>query len=183
MRTHTNLTTFGLLFLAGFCASCAPAGIDETDEAVQETAAVTPVLVYVMDCGFITMMNPENYDLRPEEITGSGDFVTPCYLIEHPEGTLVYDVGQIPDAEFPEDGSTAVSGVFASQRPLLPQIAEIGYEPGDITYMAMSHYHTDHSANANSFAGSTWIVQQAERDAMFGGEGPGLSTRSFYDQL
>ena len=32
----------------------------------------------------------------------------------------------------------------------------------------MSHYHLDHTANANLFAGSTWIVQQAEYDAMFG---------------
>jgi glyoxylase-like metal-dependent hydrolase (beta-lactamase superfamily II) len=31
----------------------------------------------------------------------------------------------------------------------------------------MSHYHSDHTANANAFAGSTWIVQKAERDAMF----------------
>jgi glyoxylase-like metal-dependent hydrolase (beta-lactamase superfamily II) len=144
---------------------------------------LTSPRLYVMDCGIITMMNPENYDLRPEEITGSGDFVTPCYLVEHRSGTLIYDVGQIPDAEFPEDGSTAVAGVFASDRPLLPQLAAIGHAPEDITYLAMSHYHTDHSANANRFAGSTWIVQRAERDAMFGGEGPGLSQRANYSEL
>ena len=37
-------------------------------------------------------------------------------------------------------------------------MAEIGYKPADITYMALSHYHYDHSANANAFAGSTWLV-------------------------
>jgi len=31
----------------------------------------------------------------------------------------------------------------------------------------LSHYHWDHSANANMFAGSTWIVQKPERAAMF----------------
>ena len=31
----------------------------------------------------------------------------------------------------------------------------------------MSHYHADHTANANAFAKSTWIVQQAEYDMMF----------------
>ena len=31
----------------------------------------------------------------------------------------------------------------------------------------MSHYHADHTANANLFAKSTWIVQQAEYDMMF----------------
>lgn len=139
--------------------------------------------LYVMDCGIITMMNPESYDLRPGEISGSGDFATPCYLIVHPAGTLVYDVGQIPDADFPEDGSPATAGVFTSDRPLLPQLAEIGYQQSDITYLAMSHYHTDHSANANSFAGSTWIVQRAEREAMFGGDGPGLADPANYSEL
>lgn len=158
-----------VLTLASGVVSCAP-------------EASGPRL-YVMDCGIITMMNPESYDLRAEEISGSGDFVTPCYLIVHPAGTLVYDVGQIPDADFPEDGSPATAGVFTSDRPLLPQLAEIGYAPADITYLAMSHYHTDHSANANSFAGSTWIVQRPERDAMFGGDGPGLADPANYSAL
>ena len=50
---------------------------------------------------------------------------------------------------------------------LLPRLAALGYQPSDITYLGLSHYHTDHTANANVFAGSTWIVQQAEYDAMF----------------
>ena len=29
----------------------------------------------------------------------------------------------------------------------------------------MSHYHGDHVANANYFAGSTWLVRKVERDA------------------
>jgi len=33
--------------------------------------------------------------------------------------------------------------------------------------VAMSHYHSDHTANANDFASATWIVQKSERDAMF----------------
>jgi glyoxylase-like metal-dependent hydrolase (beta-lactamase superfamily II) len=50
---------------------------------------------------------------------------------------------------------------------LLPQLASLGYTPADITYLALSHYHGDHVANANAFAGSTWLVQKVERDAMF----------------
>jgi Metallo-beta-lactamase superfamily len=48
-------------------------------------------------------------------------------------------------------------------------MAEIGYAPEDIKYLALSHLHADHTANANDFAGSTWLVHQNERDAMFGG--------------
>jgi len=169
------------LLILGGCAAGETEAPEPVEPAVDEAAFDSPRL-YIMDCGLITAMNPENYDLRVEEIAGTTDFFTPCYLVEHPEGTLMWDLGQIPDADFPEDGSTATAGVFMATRPLLPQLAEIGYVPEDITYMAMSHYHTDHSANANSFAGSTWIVQRRERDAMFG-DAPGLSEPANYDQL
>ena len=46
-------------------------------------------------------------------------------------------------------------------------MAQVGYSAVDITYLAMSHLHSDHSANAADFAGSTWLVRQAELDAAF----------------
>jgi glyoxylase-like metal-dependent hydrolase (beta-lactamase superfamily II) len=175
-----------VLVLGGVSAACSsgPDAVDETPtaDAVEESALASPRL-YVIDCGFITAMDPENYDLRVEEVAGTTDFFTPCYLVEHPNGTLMWELGQIPDADFPEDGSMAAAGVFMSPKPLLPQLAEIGHTPSDITYVAMSHYHTDHSANANSFAGSTWLVQQVEHDAMFGEEPAGLSDRANYAEL
>ena len=55
---------------------------------------------------------------------------------------------------------------------LKSQLAEIGYKPTDITYLAMSHNHGDHSGNANDYATATWIVQKAERGSMFGATKP-----------
>ena len=52
---------------------------------------------------------------------------------------------------------------FTVDRPLLPQLAAIGYTPAEITYLELSHYHGDHVANASLFAGSTWIVQKGDR--------------------
>ena len=40
-------------------------------------------------------------------------------------------------------------------KPLKAQLAEVGYSPSDITYLALSHYHYDHTANANTFAAAT----------------------------
>ncbi len=48
------------------------------------------------------------------------------------------------------------------QRPLLPQLAAIGYTPADIPYPALSHFHRDHVANASLFARSNWIVQKGD---------------------
>jgi N-acyl homoserine lactone hydrolase len=50
---------------------------------------------------------------------------------------------------------------------LQAQLAAIKYTPRDITHLALSHYHWDHTANANMFAGATWLVRRVERDAMF----------------
>ena len=47
------------------------------------------------------------------------------------------------------------------------QLAEIGYRPADIKYLALSHFHWDHVGNANLFAGATWLTPKAERDIMF----------------
>ena len=55
-------------------------------------------------------------------------------------------------------------------------MAAAGYKPSDITYLVMSHYHSDHTANANLFAGATWIVQKAEHDFMFSDKPQGRSS-------
>src|SRR5579872_4598815 len=122
--------------------------------------------LYIFDCGTIHTMNADTYSLKKEEV-GSTEMAIPCILVAHPKGTLMWDNGDIPDRAFPADGSPAKAGVVTQDKPLLPQLAAVGYTPKDITYLAMSHYHGDHMANANSFAGSTWLVRKVERDRMF----------------
>ena len=68
-------------------------------------------------------------------------------------------------------------------KPLKAQLAEIGYLPADVTYLALSHYHYDHTANANAFIGATWLVRQNERDAMFAEKPPGVTQPSSYAAL
>lgn len=103
---------------------------------------------------------------KPGELA-TADMITPCYLVAHPRGTMMWDTGEIPDSAFKPGVSPAKQGAFTVDRPLLPQLAAIGYTPADITYLALSHYHGDHVANASLFAGSTWIVQKPDRDAIF----------------
>jgi glyoxylase-like metal-dependent hydrolase (beta-lactamase superfamily II) len=68
-------------------------------------------------------------------------------------------------------------------RSLGAQLAEIGYPPSKIRYIALSHYHYDHTANANAFAHSTWLVRRVERDAMFAATPPGTTRPDTYAQL
>jgi len=123
------------------------------------------VRLYILDCGKITGVGEAQFGFQPGQLANTEMF-TPCYLIAHPRGTLIWDTGEIPDRDFKAPGP-ATQGAFTVTKPLLPQLAAIGYTPANITYLALSHYHGDHVANANAFAGSTWIVQKIERDAMF----------------
>ncbi len=109
------------------------------------------------------------YSLKKEEV-GSTEMAIPCLLIVHPKGALMWDNGDIPDRAFPPGGGPATAGVVTQDKPLLPQLAAVGYTPADIKFLAMSHYHGDHMANANSFAGSIWLVRKVERDRMFSSE-------------
>lgn len=130
-------------------------------------AAPKTLRLYVLDCGKINVANGDSMGFKPGQLATS-NMVTPCFLIAHPKGTMIWDTGEIPDRVFASGPAPATQGAFVVDRPLLPQLAAIGYTPADITYLALSHYHGDHVANANSFAGSTWIVQQGDRDAIFG---------------
>jgi glyoxylase-like metal-dependent hydrolase (beta-lactamase superfamily II) len=142
-------------------------GVTLASLCAAKPASVTRLRLYIMDCGTIMPMDPALYSLKAEEIKGDTGFVTPCYLIVHPKGTLIWDVGEIPDKDIPDDGTVVAQSVFRASRRLSTQLHALGYEPQDITYLAMSHYHADHTANANMFAKSTWIVQQADYDMMF----------------
>ena len=71
----------------------------------------------------------------------------------------------------------------SATKPLLPQLAAVAYQPSQITYLALSHYHGDHTANANAFAGSTWLVQQAEHDAIFRDPPPQRLTAAYFEKL
>ncbi len=125
--------------------------------------------LYIFDCGTIHTTTVDAYSLKKEEV-GSTEMAIPCLLIVHPKGALMWDNGDIPDRAFPPGGGPAKAGVVTQDKPLLPQLAAVGYTPADIKFLAMSHYHGDHMANANSFAGSIWLVRKVERDRMFSSE-------------
>ncbi len=124
--------------------------------------------LYVFDNGTILGVDPARFGMTREAVAAT-EFVAASYLIVHPKGTLLWDSGVIPDAQL-QGGQTRFVGKFYTAvvtRTLESQLAEVGYAPKDITYFALSHSHGDHTGNANTFAGSTWLVQKLERDAMF----------------
>jgi N-acyl homoserine lactone hydrolase len=138
--------------------------------------------LYVFDCGVIQGMDVERFNFKKEELAETR-MAVPCYLVAHPKGTLIWDVGAIQDAAFKDDGAPVTQGNFYATKTLKSQLAEIGYAPADITFFGLSHYHLDHIANSNEFASATWLVRQVERDAMFADTPPARVDPRVYSDL
>jgi N-acyl homoserine lactone hydrolase len=156
-RRWTSAAVF-LATLAGVLSSTA----SNKAEAQKSTPSVPSVRLYVFDCGRLKSANPQPLLAHGVRMT---DMSVVAYLIVHPRGTLLWDTGVIPDELVKPEGTTEARATV--HKTLSGQLAEIGYKPADISYLALSHNHYDHSANANEFAGSTWLVSKAEREVMF----------------
>jgi glyoxylase-like metal-dependent hydrolase (beta-lactamase superfamily II) len=131
------------------------------------------------------------FNLTPQDVTTT-DMSMDCFLIAHPKGNLIWDTGAVPDDSWTPTGKMITQHITLADgtkrdadvdKTLRAQLAEIGYAPSDINYLALSHYHYDHTANANEFAGATWLVRQNERDAMFGGKYSGSLQPSTFSAL
>lgn len=146
--------------------------------------------LYVFNCGSLKA-DPARFRLKKEEVATT-DLSVPCFLVAHPQGRLIWDAGAVPDADWTPTGAAVAHHLVLPdsgerdvtlRKPLLTQLAEVGYSPADITHLALSHYHYDHTANANAFADATWLVRQVERDAMFAEKPPGVTQPSSYAAL
>jgi N-acyl homoserine lactone hydrolase len=140
-------------------------------QAQRRVPAPTSVRLYVLNCGKLKISDTSVYGFAPSDLAAA-DMPVPCFLVAHPKGTLMWDTGVLPDkvlasGESVTQGNPGSSAMATVTKPLKAQLAEIGYPPEDITYLALSHCHWDHTANANDFAGATWLVRQEEHDAMF----------------
>jgi N-acyl homoserine lactone hydrolase len=122
--------------------------------------------LYVFDCGTLNPTDTSNYRLTKEELATT-KMSMECFLIAHPKGNLIWDTGAVPERNFKGDGSPGTLRYAVAAKPFRAQLAEIGYAPSDIQYLALSHFHWDHVGNANLFAAATWLTPRAERDIMF----------------
>jgi N-acyl homoserine lactone hydrolase len=152
-------------------------------------AGTSTVRLYVLDCGTINTDPPgvARYHVTAQE-AGNPNFAVPCFLVVHPRGAMLWDVGTIPDADVehaaPNPARYDINPVAHAvvSRTLKGQLAALGYTPADIKYVAISHAHKDHTANLNAFAGSTWLVRPAERAFMWKPNNERVEPR-FYSQL
>jgi N-acyl homoserine lactone hydrolase len=108
--------------------------------ARNRTEPLRALKLYVFDCGTIHVANTEVFGLKKEEVATS-DLAVPCFLVVHPKGTLVWDVGAVPDADWKPIGAPVTRHIVLPDhwerdvtvvKSLEAQMLEIGYAPADI---------------------------------------------------
>jgi glyoxylase-like metal-dependent hydrolase (beta-lactamase superfamily II) len=166
------------------------AAAPSADAQVAASSALQSPRLYVLDGGVLAS-DPARYRLTADDVEETALSVA-AYLIVHPRGVLLWDAGAIADAERIPAGTGVEQRVLRADgqerfvtlgEPLLAQLAASGYSPADVTHLALSHHHWDHTADANAFAGATWLVRQIERDVMFAAEPPGGARPATYSAL
>lgn len=107
----------------------------------------------------------------------------PVYLVEHPEGTVLFDTGLSYDMQsnpmsYGPDGAPHmadfVNAIEMDESQRLEHLLEdIGYAPADVDVVVMSHLHTDHAGNLDLFvdAGVEIVVQKDELRYVFAPDG------------
>jgi len=157
-------------------------GIAGSAHAQGRTAGASPggtaargLRLYVFDGGVLES-DPGRYELTAKDV-GTTQLSIAAFLVVHPRGVLMWDSGAVTDADWKPTGKPTVQQLTLSdgqmrqvtiEKSLQSQLAASGFKAADVTHLALSHYHWDHTANANVFAHATWLVRQEERDAMFG---------------
>src|SRR5580704_16790162 len=77
---------------------------------VEDHARVPKKLrLYVFDCGIIQGLDAGLFSFKKEELAELR-LAVPCYLIVDKKGTLMWDVGVIPDTDFKDDGKPVTEG-------------------------------------------------------------------------
>jgi N-acyl homoserine lactone hydrolase len=142
----------GLVFAAG--ALC------------QARDPVKSVRLTVFDCGSLHLDDVAGFGLTNAD-TPVRELFVPCYLIEHPEGRMIWDTG-LPLA-FAGRGSVELQpgSTVIYEASLITQLEQLGLAPTDINYLALSHMHFDHAGAANAFVSSTLLIQRPEFIAAF----------------
>ncbi|MFC6753543.1 N-acyl homoserine lactonase family protein [Halorubrum tibetense] len=91
-------------------------------------------------------------------------------VIDHPEGTILWDTGSHHDAadgHWPDDLVEAFDPYDASDHRLDDDLAAAGYAVEDIDAVFVSHLHIDHAGGLEFFAGTDTPIYAHEEELQF----------------
>ncbi|RKH96028.1 N-acyl homoserine lactonase family protein [Corallococcus sp. AB038B] len=125
-----------------------------------DASPVPALRLYALDCGHIDVKDMGFFADGSPPGGKPGELIVPCFVIQHPRGTLVWDTG-LSDG-LPVGAEDPVGNRLRLETSLAAQLQKLGLTPADVSYVGFSHLHADHAGNANAFPTSTWLLQRRE---------------------
>jgi N-acyl homoserine lactone hydrolase len=140
------------------------------------------VKIHPLECGWLTI------DFG-EIVSGqSGKIRVPvgAYLLEHPRGPVLFDLGMHPSLIESSERIGPVAKVIQVEMPaeaqLTAQLQAVGHDPADVVLAVASHLHFDHVGGLAELPNATLIVQADEwKAASRGGRISGSYNREDFD--
>ncbi|MEM9670319.1 MAG: N-acyl homoserine lactonase family protein [Pseudomonadota bacterium] len=169
-----NRTAIAMLFVAAACSQSEP--VEDTAAAIEPV--ITPSVaedapteidalsMYVLDCGTIDVSDLDAFSSAGDYAGQTTTLGNACFLIRHPDGDLIWDLGLPTEIAGTEPQQTNIFTV-SMDFTLTDQLTELGLAPSAIEYVSISHSHFDHSGQAGQFPESTWLVHSDEYALMF----------------
>ncbi len=144
---------------------------------VPATGANKPPTVKMvrLDCGSMSANDLDAFS-DTYAFTGVGKPITSsCYLIKHGDTYMLWDTGLSAalkgkplDPKLPFDVTVKTT--------IVEQLATLGVAPEQIAFVAVSHYHFDHTGQAAAFPAAKLLIGQADLDALRAGA-PGVDAK------
>ena len=174
VRTVSHRAAALLVVALSGCGTQEPSATAPAGDAPPSSAAAEPDLgIHIFDCGRIRMASIVEFGLADTD-TPVRELFVPCYLVRHPDGDLLWDAGLPPTMAGGEWIVDDTGAEHFLEAPVSQQLDVVGLTPEDVELIGISHFHYDHSGDANAFAGAELLVQRREHAAAFGAS-PGAS--------
>jgi len=122
--------------------------------------------LYVMRTGIITDM-PREFLIKTGKPVDYSDVVSipvQSYLIDHPEGLILYDTGHSRLERYfkPTKPGDQPAWLVPEEDKLPNQLSRLGITPEQVKYVVCSHLHVDHEGYLDIFTNALLIAHAAE---------------------
>ena len=155
-------------------------GQTSSHEPSGDAAGSQSIKLYTFDCGDIEVSDFDAFSSSGDYAGRSGSLVNTCYLVRHPRGDLLWDLG-LPHALL--EAGPQRDGIFtvSLESALTDLLVEIDLTAADIEFMSVSHSHFDHTGQVDLFADTEWLVHEDEFEYMFSTEEGRAQNMAFAD--
>jgi N-acyl homoserine lactone hydrolase len=130
------------------------------------TSPPVPMKLWRLDCGKMLFKDlaevTDTFD--PALVGKSKELIDSCYLIKHGDTYMLWDTGlPVEMIEKPLDLPTTR---FAVTESIVSQLAKIGVKPAQISIVAISHMHADHTGQALFFPKAKLLLGKGDLDQL-----------------